>query len=77
MNDVAKYVEKLENIPIVEKEIGDTWIHGAGTDPKKLAHYRGVLRHISSHGVSDVDLTENHFVSTGTHMGNGFENIFP
>lgn len=59
LNDVAAYVEKTENIPTVEKEIGDTWIHGAGTDPVKLAHYRGVLRHISEYGVPDVDLTEN------------------
>ena len=31
-------------LPVVTQEIGDTWIHGAGTDPKKMAQYRELLR---------------------------------
>lgn len=31
-------------LPVVHEEIGDTWIHGAGTDPKKISHYRELLR---------------------------------
>lgn len=30
----------------MEGEIGDTWIHGAATDPQKLSRYRKLLRHI-------------------------------
>lgn len=30
--------------PIVTKEIGDSWIHGTGTDPQKLARYRALQR---------------------------------
>ncbi len=31
-------------LPLVEEEIGDTWIHGAATDPRKLASFRALLR---------------------------------
>lgn len=32
-------------LPVVTAEIGDTWIHGVQSDPRKLADYRAVLRH--------------------------------
>ncbi|OMF34564.1 glycoside hydrolase [Paenibacillus sp. FSL H8-0548] len=42
------FAEKLlphrEQLPIVCEEIGDTWIHGAGTDPFKVSRYRELLR---------------------------------
>ena len=42
------FVEKLltvkERLPVITEEIGDTWIHGAGTDPYKVASYRELLR---------------------------------
>ncbi|MDD5350555.1 MAG: DUF5054 domain-containing protein [Chthoniobacteraceae bacterium] len=31
-------------LPVVTDEIGDTWIHGAGTDPEKLARFRALSR---------------------------------
>ncbi|ANE45228.1 hypothetical protein SY83_01540 [Paenibacillus swuensis] len=40
----AKLLELKENLPVVTEEIGDTWIHGAGTDPWKVAAYRELLR---------------------------------
>ncbi|WP_207655687.1 DUF5054 domain-containing protein [Vallitalea okinawensis] len=33
-----------DQLPVVTEEIGDTWIHGVGTDPKKVAYYRELLR---------------------------------
>jgi hypothetical protein len=33
-----------EHLPIVYEEIGDTWIHGASTDPLKLAQLRELMR---------------------------------
>lgn len=42
------FAEKLaavrDRLPVVREEIGDTWIHGAGTDPLKLARFRELLR---------------------------------
>ncbi len=31
-------------LPVVTSEIGDTWIHGAGSDPKKVGQFRELLR---------------------------------
>ena len=44
LSDVAERVCKLENLPVLECEIGDTWIHGGQTDPQKMSRYRRVLR---------------------------------
>ncbi|MBE0698726.1 MAG: glycoside hydrolase, partial [Anaerolineaceae bacterium] len=40
----TQLVQKKNGLPIIENEIGDTWIHGAGTDPKKEAGYRELSR---------------------------------
>jgi len=32
------------NLPVVTDEIGDTWIHGVGSDPIKVAQFRELLR---------------------------------
>lgn len=31
-------------LPVVTQELGDTWIHGAGTDPAKVALFRALMR---------------------------------
>lgn len=33
-----------DDLPVVTQEIGDTWVHGAGSDPGKVAAYRELLR---------------------------------
>jgi len=40
----ARLAEVKSELPVIEQEIGDTWIHGVGTDPKKVARYRELLR---------------------------------
>jgi hypothetical protein len=42
-----------DQLPVVTQELGDTWIHGAGTDPRKVAHYRQLLR-LRAGWLSDV-----------------------
>lgn len=45
LNDLAMEVRKIENtLPVITDEIGDTWIHGAGTDPKKVSGFRALER---------------------------------
>jgi len=45
LNDVANALEPSRgDLPVVTSELGDTWIHGAGTDPAKVAAYRELLR---------------------------------
>lgn len=42
------FAEKLsaigDRLPVLTEEIGDTWIHGVGTDPAKVARLRELLR---------------------------------
>ena len=58
LSDVAERLRKVEGLPVVEKEIGDTWIHGAGTDPKKLGRFRELQRHFAQFG-TNKDLTDS------------------
>lgn len=48
-----------EHLPVIEKEIGDSWIHGAGTDPKKVSMYRSLLRFVEQHGARDTELADH------------------
>jgi len=32
------------SLPVVKQEVGDTWIHGVGSDPVKVSRYRELLR---------------------------------
>ena len=58
VDDLADEVAKMKDLPVVEKEIGDTWIHGAGTDPEKVSRYRKVLRKLDECG-KIPDLTDS------------------
>lgn len=44
LDDYARSVLKYkETLPVVEEEIGDTWIHGVGSDPWKVIRFRTLL----------------------------------
>ena len=36
-----------DKLPVFEMEVGDTWMQGIGTDPKKTAQYRALYRVMS------------------------------
>ena len=44
LDDVADVVMGLDDLPVITSEIGDTWIHGVGSDPGKINQYRALLR---------------------------------
>ncbi len=45
LNDIALAVREIEDtLPIVTDEIGDSWIHGVGTDPKKVSWFRNLQK---------------------------------
>lgn len=44
LEDLAKEALMQEGLPVIDAEIGDTWIHGAGTDPRKISQFRSLLR---------------------------------
>ncbi|WP_231573829.1 DUF5054 domain-containing protein [Paenibacillus sp. FSL R5-0345] len=53
-----------EQLPVVCEEIGDTWIHGAGTDPLKLAKLRELQR-LRSKWLSEGSLDEHSYAYKG------------
>ena len=59
LDDVANRILRLKDIPTFKKEIGDTWIHGAGTDPQKMSRYRNLLRYIEKNKTDEIDLTDS------------------
>jgi hypothetical protein len=45
MDAFALKIQDIKHtLPVVYEEIGDSWIHGVATDPKKVAQYRELLR---------------------------------
>lgn len=36
--------DRRSNLPVIETEIGDSWIHGCASDPSKLAGFRALQR---------------------------------
>lgn len=45
LNDVADAVMPIAaTLPVITSEIGDTWVHGIGSAPKKMCQYRALLR---------------------------------
>jgi len=44
LEDVAEAALAQKDLPVVTGEIGDSWIHGTGTDPAKTSAYRALLR---------------------------------
>lgn len=68
LNDVALALRPVKrNLPILSCEIGDTWIHGAGTDPVKVASFRYMMR--EAHTLSDNGKKEvyNHLLMVPEH----------
>jgi Domain of unknown function (DUF5054) len=45
LTEIANAVEPFRNnLPVITKEIGDTWIYGVASDPVKVARYRELSR---------------------------------
>lgn len=45
LDDFAEAILPLrESLPVITQEIGDTWIHGVGTDPLKVSRFRRLLK---------------------------------
>ncbi|MBR5445694.1 MAG: DUF5054 domain-containing protein, partial [Clostridia bacterium] len=55
--DMAAEALRGMDLPVIEGEIGDSWIHGVGTDPTKTRAFREILRQCPS--FEDTDLCRN------------------
>ena len=50
MEDLLGPLKKeREELPVIYQEMGDTWIHGVGADPEKVARFRALSRLRSHH----------------------------
>lgn len=93
LTHIADTVQPHANaLPVVTQEIGDTWIHGIGSDPLKVARYRAVC-HLRSAMIAsgkfqagdatDVKLLRNlllegeHTWGTDTKTWLDFDNYLP
>ena len=77
LNDVAEKLRGREDLPVVTGEIGDTWIHGAATDPGKLSRFRAAQRHLAAGGGDGVDLTDSLLVVPEHTWGMDVKTFFP
>jgi len=59
LDELALRLEAMSDLPVIDREIGDLWIHGGGTDPQKVSRYRRLLRHMESIGEVSEDLSDN------------------
>ena len=77
LNDVAEKIIKIDNLPVVDKEIGDMWIHGMGTDPKKVGMYRELLRAIENVDINEYDFADNLLLLAEHTWGMNLKVYFP
>lgn len=46
LNDAAMVLREIEDtLPVITEEIGDSWIHGTASDPKKLSQFKALQRY--------------------------------
>lgn len=76
LNDVAERLALQRDLPVVENEIGDSWIHGAATDPQKLSRYKRVLRYIKENGIK-ADISDNLLLVPEHTWGMCVQKYFP
>lgn len=75
LEDVVSPATNQPDLPFFEGEIGDTWIHGVGSDPQKTAAYRDLCRlrrrWISEGTVDETDpvleRATSHLLMVGEH----------
>lgn len=77
MIDIAERICALEGLPVVEEEIGDTWIYGAASDPEKISRYREIQRYIARNGCGAADLTGNALLVPEHTWGMAGQTFFP
>lgn len=53
-----KLIETKPKLPIVDEEIGDTWIHGIGSDPLKMSEYYKLVE-LTEKWIKNGDLSVN------------------
>lgn len=77
LNDVAEAVLKVKkSLPKVTAEIGDTWIHGVGTDPEKTSQFRALLRTAKGWEKEPRERLYEHLIMVPEHTWGMDEKVF-
>lgn len=76
LEDVAREALLQEHIPVIDQEIGDSWIHGAGSDPKKMSQYRALLRQKSRSPKENMQEMYKHLLLVPEHTWGLNENVW-
>ena len=77
LNDVAEAVAEIgDALPVIEGEMGDTWIHGAGTDPQKVSQYKALLRYCKTIDETQKSALYRHLVLIPEHTWGMDEKTF-
>lgn len=77
LDEAARRLENSNDIPVYDREIGDTWIHGAATDPEKISRFRRLLRYVENNGFGDCDLTDSLLAVPEHTWGLDVKTFFP
>ena len=77
LDDIADRIAELKDLPVITDEIGDNWIHGTGTDPKKVSMYLELLRYIEDKEIDDIDLSDNLLLIPEHTWGMAWMHFFP
>lgn len=68
LNDLALAVRPVAGqLPVITQELGDTWIHGGGTDPQKMSTYRALLRLARDLGPAERETLYEHLLLVPEH----------
>lgn len=76
LDDFARELVTVRDVlPLLTSEIGDTWIHGVGTDPTKVRQYRELsrlrrewlARDLSDHQREQIEQFSRHFIMIPEH----------
>lgn len=68
LNDLAAELEPFrDTLPVVTSEIGDSWIHGVGSDPWKVARFRELCRFRGEEGLEGEEPFSRRLLQVAEH----------
>ncbi len=68
LNTVALAAASVrDTLPIVRQELGDSWIHGIGCDPRKLNGYRALMREATALDKEQARAVYQHLIMVPEH----------
>ncbi len=68
LNDLAEELTPIrKHLPLITGEIGDSWIHGVGSDPQKVAQFRELCRFYIEEELNDQEQFNRNLLQITEH----------